>query len=78
MDTFARGLRIAAAIRADKALSGFVKERYSSFDVGIGSRVEKGQATFAELEQYMLEKGEADANISGRQEMLENIVNQYI
>ncbi len=78
MDTFARGLKIAAAIRADNALSDFVKERYSSFDSGIGARIEKGQASFAELETYMLEKGEADKNGSGRQEMLENIVNQYI
>jgi len=31
-----------------------------------------------ELEEYMLEKGEANPNSSGRQEMLENIINQYI
>ena len=78
MDTFARGLKIAAAMRRENALSGFVKERYGSFDTGIGSRIEKGQVSFRELEEYMLDKGEADANISGRQEMLENIVNQYI
>jgi xylose isomerase len=26
----------------------------------------------------MLEKGDAGANVSGRQEMLENIVNRYV
>lgn len=78
MDAFARGLKIAAQIRADNALSDFVKQRYSSFDDGIGKRIESGQASLAELETYMLKKGEADANQSGRQEMLENIVNQYL
>lgn len=78
MDAFARGLKIAASIRADNALSGFVKQRYSSFDSGIGKRIESGQASLAELETYLMKKGEADANQSGRQEMLENIVNQYL
>lgn len=78
MDAFARGLKIAAAIRADNALSDVVKQRYASFDAGIGKQVEDGSVGFAELEQYMLEKGEADANQSGRQEQLENIINYYI
>ena len=43
-----------------------------------GAEIESGKADFHSLEKYMLEKGEADANQSGRQEMLENIVNQYI
>lgn len=33
---------------------------------------------FAELEQYMLEKGEITPNESGRQEMLENLINEFI
>ncbi|MEZ6058875.1 MAG: xylose isomerase [Planctomycetaceae bacterium] len=78
MDAFARGLKIAAAIRADKVLTDFVAKRYESYDTGIGQRIEQGQATFEELETYMLQKGEADASPSGRQEMLENIVNQYL
>lgn len=78
MDAFARGLKIAAAIRADGVLTDFVADRYSSFDDGIGRRIDQGQATLAELEEYMLNKGEADANTSGRQEMLENIINHYV
>ncbi len=78
MDTFARGAKIAAAIRADGVLDGFVKERYASFDDGIGAKIESGSTSFADLETYMLEKGEADANTSGRQEWLENLVNQYL
>ena len=38
MDAFARGLKIAAAIRAEGELEGIVKERYSSWDSGLGYR----------------------------------------
>lgn len=78
MDAFARGLKIAAAIRADGALSKFVKNRYRSYDSGIGQKIEAGTVGFAELEKYMLEKGEAAPNESGRQEMLENLINDYL
>ena len=78
MDAFAKGLKVAAAIRADNALDGFIKNRYASFDSGIGEKIESGSVGFAELESYMLEKGEADANASGRQEMLEHLVNRYL
>lgn len=78
MDAFARGTKIAAAIRADGVLTDFVKDRYSSFDDGIGAIIEDGTANFAELEAYMLEKGEVDPNKSGRQEWIENLINQYI
>lgn len=78
MDAFARGLKIAAAIRADGELDQFVKQRYASFDSGIGQQIESGQADFNALEAYMLEKGEAAPNQSGRQEWLENLVNRYL
>ena len=78
MDTFARGLKIAAAIRADGMLERFVKERYSSWDSGIGAAIEAGKANFSMLECAMLEKGEITPNKSGRQEMLENLVNTYL
>lgn len=78
MDAFAKGLKIAAAMRADNALDGFISDRYSSYDEGIGAKIEAGQVGFTELEAYMLEKGEITANVSGRQEMLESLVNKYI
>jgi xylose isomerase len=78
MDAFARGLKIAAAIRKDGRLAGFVKNRYTSWDSGIGARIESGKANFKELETYMLKKGDATANVSGRQEYLENLINEYI
>ena len=78
MDAFAQGLKIAAAIRKDGVLKDFVKQRYASWDTGIGAEIEAGKATFETLEKYMLEKGDAAPNVSGRQEMLENIINRYI
>ena len=78
MDTFARGLKIAAAIRADGEIDGFVKGRYSSWDRGIGAEVEAGKSDFTALEAYMLERGEIEPNQSGRQEMLENLINRYV
>jgi xylose isomerase len=78
MDAFARGLKIAAAIRADGEFDRFVKDRYSSFDSGIGADVESGNANFKSLEAYMLAKGEIAPNKSGRQEMLEHLLNRYI
>jgi xylose isomerase len=78
MDAFAKGLKIAAAIRAEGEFERFVKERYSSFDSGIGADIEHGKTDFVKLEQYMLAKGEASPNPSGRQEMLENLFNRYL
>ena len=78
MDAYAKGLKIAAAIRADRALDGFIDGRYCSWNEGIGAKIEAGQVGLADLEAYMLEKGEVTPNGSGRQEMLENVVNKYI
>jgi xylose isomerase len=78
MDAFARGLKIAAAIRRDGRLAEFVKERYSSWDSGIGAKIEAGKASFKDLEAYMLGKGDVTPNASGRQELLENLINEFI
>jgi len=78
MDAFARGLKIAHAIIEDGRLSNFVTERYRSWDSELGRRIEAGNATLAELESYILPKGEAARNASGRQEMLENLINDFI
>ena len=78
MDAFARGLKIAAAIRKDGRLAEFVKQRYSSWDSGIGAKIESGKSSFSDLEAYMLKKGDATPNTSGRQEFLENLINEFI
>lgn len=78
IDAFARGLKIAAAIRKDGRLAEFVRQRYSSWDTGIGKQIEAGKAGFKELEAYALKLGEVKTNQSGRQEFLENLINEFI
>jgi len=77
MDAFARGLKIADAIRQDGRLAEFVQNRYSSFDSGIGAKVESGACSFEELEQFAMGNGEPII-ASGRQEMLENMMNEFL
>jgi xylose isomerase len=78
MDAFARGLKIAHAIRKDGRLDAFVRERYSSWDSGIGARIESGTTSLTELETYILEKRDILPNTSGRQEFLENLINEFV
>jgi xylose isomerase len=78
MDAFARGLKIAAAMRADGKLDGLLRERYASWDSGLGAEIESGKHDFKSLEKVMLQKGDAAPNTSGRQEMIENLINTYV
>ncbi|MDG2123447.1 MAG: xylose isomerase [Verrucomicrobiales bacterium] len=77
MDAFARGLKIAQAIREDGRIEEFVKTRYGSFDGGIGAKIEAGEVGFEELDAHVHANGEPDVR-SGRQELLENIINEFI
>lgn len=78
MDTFAKSLKIAAAIRADGELDRMVADRYANWNAGIGAEIEAGKQSFTSLEKYMLGKGENEPNKSGRQEAFENLVNRYV
>ena len=75
MDAFALGLRMADKIIKDGTIDNFVRERYSSYNTGIGKKITDGTATMAELEEYALGLGDVTTNISGKQEYLENIIN---
>ncbi|MBM4144543.1 MAG: xylose isomerase [Lentisphaerae bacterium] len=77
MDAFAHGLKVAARLIDDGVLRDFLERRYASYDAGIGAAIEAGKADFAALEAHALEHGEPEPR-SGKQEMLENIVNQYL
>lgn len=78
MDAFAKGLKIAAAIRADRAIEKIVSDRYSSWDSELGQKIESGSVGFKELEAMMLSQGDAAPNRSGRQELIEHVVNRYV
>ncbi len=77
MDAFARGLKIAAAIRADGRLAEFVEQRYASFDREAGAKFERGELTLDDLDKIARAAGEPELP-SGRQEMLENLINTFI
>lgn len=77
MDAFARGLKAAAAIRADGRIAEFVKRRYRTWDTDLGLRVASGSSSFKELERVALSSPEPKLD-SGRQEWLEAIVQEYI
>ena len=58
-------------------MAEFVQNRYSSFDSGIGAKVESGACSFEALEQFAMGNGEPTI-ASGRQEMLENMMNEFL
>jgi xylose isomerase len=77
MDVFARSLLIADKILTKSDYKKLRTERYSSFDSGKGKAFENGELTLEDLREYAIENGEPKT-ISGRQELFENIINQYI
>ena len=77
MDAFARGLKVAAAIRADGRIADFVKTRYSTWDSGIGKKIEAGGVTLEDLTEHVKSNPEPVVG-SGRQELMENILNEML
>lgn len=77
MDSFAYGLKVADKMLASKELEDFIAKRYESYDSGIGADIVAGNVGFKELEKHALQNNEI-ANQSGRQEVLEAILNQYL
>lgn len=78
MDTFALGLRIAYKLVQDGRIDQFVSERYASYKTGIGAEIVAGKATLEMLADYSLKMGEVTTNTSGRQELLEGIINNVM
>lgn len=77
MDAFARSLVIADAVLQHSPYKQFRKDRYASFDSGSGKAFEEGKLQLADLRAFALQNGEPKQT-SGKQEWLENIINQYI
>ncbi len=77
MDSFARGLKVAYKLIQDRVFENFIEERYKSYREGIGRKIVENKVGFKELEEYAMENS-IITNQSGRQEMLEAILNQYI
>ena len=77
MDAFARALITADKILQQSEYRKFREERYASFNSGEGKAFEEGRLSLEDLRQYAIQHGEPEIR-SGRQEWLENIINQYI
>ncbi|MDG1358018.1 MAG: xylose isomerase [Akkermansiaceae bacterium] len=77
MDAFARGLKIAHKIAEDGRMSAFISDRYASYDSGIGAEIEAGSTSLDALDAHA-HSIDAPQLASGRQEMLENIINDYL
>jgi len=77
MDVFARALLVASRVLKESDFLSLRKKRYSSFDAGKGRDFEKGKMTLAGLRDYAKKVGEP-AQISGQQELFEQIINDYI
>lgn len=75
MDAFALGLLNAAKIIEDGRIDGFIEERYKSYQSGIGAEIVGGKATLESLAAYAEQMGEPALPGSGRQELLESILN---
>ena len=77
MDAFARALEAAASILEQSPYKKMLTDRYASFDNGKGKEFEQGKLSLEDLVSYAKTKGEP-AQISGKQELYEAIVNMYI
>ncbi len=77
MDGFALGLKMAYKLHDAGELDQFIANRYASYNSGIGKDIVSGKVGFKELEQYALGLEGIQVE-SGRQEMLESIVNRSL
>ena len=76
MDAMAHALLNAAAILEESPVPQMVKERYASFDSGLGKKFEEGQASLEDLYNYSVKNG-VPAVASGKQELYETMLNLY-
>ena len=79
MDTFALGLLKAAAIIEDGRVDKFIEDKYSSFrNTEVGKKILNDKTSLEELSDYACKMGAPELPGSGRQEMLEAIVNDIL
>jgi len=78
MDVFARGLLIADKILRESDYLKLRKERYASYDSGKGAEFETGKLKLEDIYNIAKKSGKEPKVISGKQEMLEQLINSYI
>jgi xylose isomerase len=78
MDTLARALLVAADMLERRTLDRFRDERYAGWSDGLGAEILGGRISLADLETRVSEQDLDPHPRSGRQELLENLVNERI
>jgi xylose isomerase len=78
MDCCARGLKAAARMVGDKALSGPIEERYSGWKSAEAQAILAGKRTLEQVAERVVKEKIEPQPKSGRQEYLENVVNRYV
>ncbi|HEQ60064.1 MAG TPA: hypothetical protein ENN74_00480 [Firmicutes bacterium] len=77
MDAFALGVKIAQRLIEDGVLKDALEHRYRAWKSDLGQSILSGKASFQTLEKIAIDQGPIELE-SGRQEALENIINQYL
>jgi len=78
MDNLARALLNADKMLTDGKLQAFIDERYAGWKEGLGRDILAGKASLEQLSERVLAQKLDPKPKSGRQEMLENLVNKYV
>jgi len=77
MDVCAQALLIAEKMVNDGRLKSAVDSRYAGWDTPAGQEILNGRRTLAELADEVVARNTDVAPVSGRQEVLENLVNRF-
>ncbi len=77
MDAFAKALLVANDILTKSPYKKMRAQRYASFDSGDGKAFEQGKLKLDDLRKIAIKKGEPK-QISGKQELYEQIISMYI
>lgn len=78
MDSFAFGLLAAEEIIKDGRIDKFIEQRYSDYDSGFGNKIDRQETSLEECHAYAIENKDYKMPESGKQEMLESIINTCI
>ena len=76
MDVMARALESAAELLEKSPIPSMLKERYASFDSGMGKEFEEGKLTLEQVYEYG-KKVDEPRQTSGKQELYEAYLNMY-
>ena len=78
MDVCARGLLVAEKMMADGALARALQQRYQGWEGGLGKDILAGKLALDSVAAQVLQRNQDTLPVSGRQELLENLLNRYL